>query len=590
MKRKFFWQNFCKLMAPILIPLILLSPISIFITYKYAVTQSNQNSLDILQFASENIELMLKNHIDYLTVSFDNRRSNSSAIKSILCSPDYTYDNLKRLEAINGLIAIPTYLEPFIYSIYIYVDNPFGRFLSSNFSMSSISSTYDTTWYESYINSAPDVLQWVEARYIKSYTNDQNPHNVISLYRRLISNNGVIVLNIKQSYFYNMIKQLTKYNGKSLVVVGPKGELLFSSMPGFSPTDSGLYFDNYAVGEPLSVRISEENQLLTILKSNKFNWTYVSFIPSSMLYSIPKRILALTLAILFITVIISLLLAYYLTRKNYRQLMDIIAVFQAAEEGKPLPSMSKYTGDQYSYILQNILKTFIEQDYLKMQLSLKQLNLKNAELLALQSQLNPHFMFNTLETINLEILSLNKKPTNANRMITQLASMLRYALDKTSGTVTLREEIENAKRYIEIQTCRYEDKFFVRWNVDDNALNFPIPPLVLQVLIENSIYHGIKEKEGRCGIKLRVHVQTDGLHIYVTDNGVGIAPELLAIIRHNLAHPEIGQDGHIGLYNSNRRLALIFGERYHISIRSRYTKGTYIHLFLLNSGKDLNST
>ena len=579
MKRKFFWRNFYRLIIPILMPFILIGPISIFITYNYAVSQSNQNSLDILRLARENLELMLSD-VDFLTMSLDNNVNNASAVKSILRSPDNSYEMSKKLEFISGLISTPTYSKPFIHSIYIYADNPFGRFLSSSAGVSSLSTTYDNAWYDSYKDTDPGVSQWVEARYIKSYTKDQNPQQVITLYRHMVSNNGVIVLNIRQSYFYNMIKQLTRFNGKSLVVTDPKGDLLFSSMPGFNPADSGLNFDQYPVGEPISVHIGGENQLMTLLKSDKFNWTYVSFIPGSMLYTIPKRILALTLAILFIAVIAGLVMAYSLTRKNYRNIMSIIEVFQAAEEGRPLPPMSEHVGDEYSYILKNILKTFIEHDYLKMQLSLKQLNLKNAELLALQSQLNPHFMFNTLETINLEFLNLTEKPTNANRMITQLALMLRYALDRPGGTVKLLDEIENTKRYVEIQTYRYEDKFFVRWNVDGAALNFPIIPLLLQPLIENSIYHSIKEKKGRCGVKLSVHMDPDGLHIRITDNGIGIKPETLAVIRHNLSHPEIDPGRHIGLYNANKRLALTFGEKYRISIRSRYTTGTYIHLFL----------
>jgi two-component system sensor histidine kinase YesM len=169
-------------------------------------------------------------------------------------------------------------------------------------------------------------------------------------------------------------------------------------------------------------------------------------------------------------------------------------------------------------------------------------------------------------------------------MIEQLGHMLRYVLDRPGETVTLKEEIDNTKRYIEIQTYRYEDKFFVRWNVDDAALDFPIIPLLLQPLIENSIYHGIKEKEGRCGIKLSMHIEPSGLHIRITDNGLGIVPEDLSAIRQKLIHPEIDPGRHIGLYNANKRLALTFGEKYSISIRSRYTVGTYIHIFLPDFG------
>lgn len=585
MKHKFFWKNFYRIIAPILIPLILLCSISVSITYNYAITQTNLYSLDMLRLARENLELMLSD-IDFLAVALDNNVSNVSAVKSILRSPSYSYDMSKNLEFIIGLIATPTNSKPFIHSIYVYIDNPNRRFLSSNTRIASLDNTHDNEWYNSYMNTDPGTLQWVEARHIKSYTNDASSQPVITLYRRLINCQGVIVLNIRQSYFYKMIGQLARFDDSSLAVVDTKGKLLFTSMPGFSPSDSGLDIGKYPVGKPVSILIDGKSRLMTMLKSDKFNWTYISFILSSDLYSIPERILILTLAILCIVVIAGLNLAYSLTRKNYRQIENIIDVFQAAEKGKPLPPISESEGDEYSYILQSALKTFIEQDYLKMQLSLKQLSLKNAELLALQSQLNPHFMFNTLEAVNLEILSLTKKPTSANRMISQLALLLRYALDTPCGTVTLREEIENTKRYLEIQAYRYEENFFVRWNVDDTALDFQVIPLMLQPLVENCIYHGINKKEGRCGIKLGMQRESDGLHIRITDNGQGIKSELLADIRHNLSHHENNSSKHIGLYNANKRLALTYGQKYRISIRSRYTVGTYIHIFLPDIGTE----
>ena len=580
MKRKFFWRNFIRLMASVIIPLILLGPATIFITYKYAVGQSNQNSLDILYLAGENLELMLS-HADFLTESLDSNLIKASFIKTILRSSELTYEMKKELDFITGLIAVPTHSKTFIHSVYIYVDNPYRRYLSSNTNILSIDIGFDRTWYESYKAAKPDVHQWIEVRKIKSYANDPNTQPVITLYRRLNSTSGVIVLNIRQTYFNNMIAQLKKFDGKSLVVVGPEKEHLFSSMPGFDPLTSGIQFEDYPDGEPISVQINGKNHLMTKLKSNRFNWTYVSFIPADTLYSVPKRIMTLILCALIVTVIIGLILSYSLTRKNHRRIINIIDVFQAAENEKRLPPILEDSADEYSYILQNIIKTFVEQDYLKMQLSLKQLSLKNSELLALQSQLNPHFMANTLETINLEFLTFTKKPTNANRMITQLADMLRYALEeKPGGTVAISKELENTRRYIEIQTYRYEDKFFMRWNIDDAALHFQVPLLIFQPLIENCIYHGIKEKKGLCGVKLSINMQTDGLSIRITDNGIGITPEALADIRHKLAHPEIDNHGHIGLYNVNKRLALTFGERYRITIFSKFMKGTSIHLFL----------
>lgn len=572
-------------MAPVLILFILFGPISISLTYRDAVTQSNQNSLEMLRLAIENLELLLSD-MDFLTVSLDSNASNASSIKTILRSPSSSYEILKSLEFIAGMIAIPENSRPFIQSIYIYVDNNYNRFLTSSTFISNLSSTYDSSWYNSYISADPSLRQWAEVRHVKTYARDKNPQQVVTIYRRLVSTPGVIVFNIKQSYFKNMMGQLTRFNEKNLLVLGPNGELLFSSLPALKLADLGVDPGKYPAGKPISVKVGGKSQLMTILKSDKFNWTYVSLIPADVLYAAPERLLVLLLVILFIALVAGLLLAYSLTSRSSRQIMNIIDVFQAAEEGKPLPPMVENTADGYSYILHNILKTFLQNDYLKMQFSLKQLELKNAELLALQSQLNPHFLFNTLETINLEILSMNGKPMNANKMIKQLALILEYAFHRPGGNVLLRQELENIKRYIELQTYRYGNRFNFRWNVDDAALDFQIPPLVLQPLIENSIHHGFREKDKRYGIKLSVYPGRDGLHIRITDNGIGIMPETLATIRYNLAHSEGNHGDHVGLYNTNKRLALSFGEQYCIYIKSRFGTGTYLHIFLPGTAKN----
>jgi len=586
MKKRIFWRNFSRLVLLILLPFILIGLTSAFITYNYTVNQSIQNSSDMLNLERENLELMLID-IDFLAMLIDNNTKNTLTVKTLLRSKKFSYEIRQKQDFINDIISTPTYSKPFIYSIYIYLDNPYHRFLSSSFrDVLSLDSAQDTQWYNSYLSANPTVRQWVESRSIRSFGKDEVPQNVITLYSRLINSSGVIVLNFKQSYFENMMKPLTWFNHKGLVVVDQKGELLFSNMQNFNPANFGIDFNQLPVNRPVSVNMNGKSELITVIKSEKFGWTYVAFIPGSEFYSIPKRILMLTLTIVFISVIVILILAYRITHKNYIKIINIIDVFQAAEKGKQFPIKSELYTDEYSFILKNVLKTYLSNDILKTQLSQKQLSLKSAELLALQSQLNPHFMFNTLETINLEILSIAKKPINANLMITQLAHLLRYALTNANGTVELFDEIENTKRYIDIQTSRYEDKFFVRWNVDSLAHNFHIVPLLLQPLIENCIYHGIKEKDGRCGIKLSIHLYPEGLHIKITDNGIGIIPEELSNIRFRLANPEIDPGKHIGLYNANKRLFLTFGEKYRISIYSKYRIGTYIHIFIPDSGSN----
>ncbi|MGI6669540.1 MAG: sensor histidine kinase [Acetivibrionales bacterium] len=143
----------------------------------------------------------------------------------------------------------------------------------------------------------------------------------------------------------------------------------------------------------------------------------------------------------------------------------------------------------------------------------------------------------------------------------------------------LNDEIENTKSYINIQKYRYEDKFDVYWDFPREADNCKVKKLILQPLVENSIYHGIKEKEGRCFIKIKIKKSESHLSIFVADNGAGIPPERLKEIRKKLESSEDLSE-HIGLFNTNKRLKLTYGDKYGIRIRSLPQVGTVVHLYI----------
>lgn len=215
------------------------------------------------------------------------------------------------------------------------------------------------------------------------------------------------------------------------------------------------------------------------------------------------------------------------------------------------------------------------------QLSERKFRLKTMQLLALQSQINPHFLYNTLETINWKILSLTKKPSQANQMVENLSDILKYCLDDPLKTVTLDDEIKNTISYVEIQRVRYRDKFDVLWEYNEDETSIKVIKLILQPIIENCIYHGIKEKDGKSLIKIKIFKIQCQLKISVIDNGLGICDENLKIIRQNLEQKDdFNNDftSHIGLYNINKRLKLNYGEEYGVIIRSRQGVGTVVQL------------
>ena len=176
----------------------------------------------------------------------------------------------------------------------------------------------------------------------------------------------------------------------------------------------------------------------------------------------------------------------------------------------------------------------------------------------MQLQLNPHFIFNTLQTVDLEILK-SQPPGNASSfLIHNLSDILKYSLENTSRLVPLKEEIAVCKKYAEIQKLRYTNPFLLYWEYEEEVLEIPIIHLVLQPLLENSLHHAIKELPRQGLIKIKLFIQNKRLHFYVVDNGLGISKDRLVEINSRLKRQNLTQNSHIGLYNTNMRLVLTY--------------------------------
>jgi two-component system sensor histidine kinase YesM len=208
----------------------------------------------------------------------------------------------------------------------------------------------------------------------------------------------------------------------------------------------------------------------------------------------------------------------------------------------------------------------------------EQENLKKAELRALQAQINPHFLYNTLDTI---IWMAEAKQTDqVIEIVRALSSFFRITLSKGKDWITIREEIELTKSYLTIQKMRYRDILDYRIDVDENVYDSTILKLTLQPLVENALYHGIKNK--RCGGTITVRAKQKGQNkilLEVEDDGVGFTSYKLGNIRAEMNGDsnEISlKESGFGLENVNKRIKLYYGKQYGLSIYSQYHEGTRI--------------
>ncbi|GHH96910.1 sensor histidine kinase [Neobacillus kokaensis] len=197
---------------------------------------------------------------------------------------------------------------------------------------------------------------------------------------------------------------------------------------------------------------------------------------------------------------------------------------------------------------------------------------KEAEIKALQAQISPHFLFNTLNTI-LSLIRVN--PTKARKLLVYLSHFLRQNLSVTTQNLTtLEQELKQVKAYLAIEEARFIDKLTIVYEIEDNALLQGIPPLTLQPIVENAIKHGMKNKESNCLIKITIFTQNQATYVKVKDNGHGMTKERSEQICKTPISSETGSG--LALYNVNRRLTAMFGDQAALKIKSELEKGTDI--------------
>lgn len=209
---------------------------------------------------------------------------------------------------------------------------------------------------------------------------------------------------------------------------------------------------------------------------------------------------------------------------------------------------------------------------------------KQAELNALQSQINPHFLYNTLDSIQGQ--ALRNKNVEIAEMTAALSSFFRYSISMKNSIVTIADEIRNVQNYILIQKYRFGDKINLHViSEDEELMGCCVPQMILQPVVENAVYHGLERTSKEGQVTMRFSCASEILHIVIEDNGVGMNPELTQELNCRLEQPGLEgkngeQKGGIALRNVNQRIKLLFGDDFGIHIFSAEGIGTKIVLYL----------
>jgi two-component system sensor histidine kinase YesM len=211
----------------------------------------------------------------------------------------------------------------------------------------------------------------------------------------------------------------------------------------------------------------------------------------------------------------------------------------------------------------------------------EQENLKKAEMRALQSQINPHFLYNTLDTIIW--MAESKKTDQIVEVVSALSNFFRISLSKGKDWITIGEEVERVKSYLTIQKIRYRDIMDFKIEVDEKVSDHTVLKLILQPLVENAIYHGIKNKREGGTIFVRAKLfNGNKVLLEVEDTGIGFTPQILLQLQTELADNsgDIKSESGFGIGNVNQRIKLYYGLQYGLSVKSEYQKGTCVSFII----------
>ena len=528
--RKFFVYSFFVIIIPFIF--VLFSVVE-FYCYRNESIEKTEFINDCIRSTAE-METAMDIADNVYVQYFDN-----TDIKMLLStepnSVEYMKSNLVVYDLFNKTINVSSYIE----SIYLYdIDK---EYVYSSQNSNSISDFNDKNWYDYYLKEKH-----------RNFTVYSTKGNVISIMYQLVDLDelmGFLIINIKTN------------NPESSVILDGDGKPLYGY--------SGL----------CDLSELDENMLQDIKSVNYFHNGKNSFVLTDMdnmhFLFFQKKQNGNGMPLFFIVVIstlmslcISLLFAFKHTNYYYKSIADIILQIKNTSS---LPVHLQNSENEIEFIKETIYDIMMQNSNMQSELIEKVIEVNSMQALALQAQINPHFLFNTLNLINGLIIEQTGDDCEATTLILLLSEVFEFIIED-NNVIPLWKEVEYAQKYVEIEMIKKNRSFDIEWNIDKEVEKSNVIKMILQPIIENSITHGIRNLTDRRGhIIINAHREGKDIVISVYDNGYAISKEGLEKINRLLEGEKIEKEKHIGLVNVNKRIQLVCGKDYGCKLYSDST-------------------
>jgi two-component system, sensor histidine kinase YesM len=324
------------------------------------------------------------------------------------------------------------------------------------------------------------------------------------------------------------------------------------------------------------VRMGGVNYTLLESGSKDYGWHMISLVPQKAIM-LDANSIRLYIAITgMVLLLFAVLLSNRISKSITRPLAQLMKAIKEIEKGNLDFKSSVNTGDEIKELNDVINSMTVNIKELLIRNKEEEQSKRKAELTALQAQINPHFLYNTLESLNW--YAVRKKEPEISEVITNLGKFFRISLSKGSQFIPIEQEIEHAKSYLSIQKFRNANRFNSSIRVDESIKDRYTPKLILQPIIENALIHGLRNKESAGRIEIRAEQEEDAVIFIVSDDGIGIGKDKLAEIQGVLKGMKSTGTSSYGLKNVNERIRLFSGTSYGIHIESSSSGGTDVRI------------
>lgn len=399
---------------------------------------------------------------------------------------------------------------------------------------------------------------------------------------------GYMIIDTNVNAFGSILDNLKIEKAASLMIVDQQQRLLYEreSEDGFSAYGELTKHERLAQLVSGQREVINGKQYLFVRHHSAYSGlSVIGLTPIDVVQKESRELLLFTLWIALACVGVAMLLAIMMSYRVTRPLIELKNKMARVEQGDFNKRVSPLSNDEFGQLGRGFNRMMDEINRLFHEVFVLGIREKEAELSALQSQINPHFIYNTLESINM--MAIQQKHAEVSDMVTALGKLLRYTIDRAGRLVKLQEEIDFVASYVRIHKVRYGGRLRVYFNVDEDLKDISIPKLILQPLVENAVYHGLDGREEGGIIWISALRFQNEMLLTVRDNGKGMDEDAIEALNEEIGRQPAydslrrSEQDELGLQNISQRVKLLYGEGASLTVDGSPGQGLAVTITIL---------